>query len=137
MANVLNSTRADARASSPATSTTRRALVAGIAASPIAALPAVADVTADPIFAVLERHRAAREALERSLPAFNEAEARWFEIQKQYPGAVELLGPWANFSSEAEIDKALSALAARLLDNDRAAGLEGDGGGGQAPSPTR
>lgn len=44
------------------TVTTRRAVVAGLAAAPVAALPAIANkipADADPIFAAIERHKAA------------------------------------------------------------------------------
>lgn len=80
-------------------------------AAPAVALPAIANAGPDPIFAALERHRAARAALERSLSAFNEAEARSLELRKQCPGTIPVLGPWSDFSSDTEIDKALGMLA--------------------------
>lgn len=49
--------------------TTRRAVVAGLAAAPVAGLPALATVSssavADPIFAAIDRHKAAHQALNR------------------------------------------------------------------------
>jgi hypothetical protein len=46
------------------TEATRRAVMAGLAAAPVAGLPALAQVVAqpDPIFAAIERHKAAQAA---------------------------------------------------------------------------
>ena len=46
------------------TNTTRRAVMAGLAAAPVAGLPAIAGAVAgnDPIFAAIERHKAAWSA---------------------------------------------------------------------------
>ncbi|MGJ0535561.1 hypothetical protein [Methylocystis sp.] len=60
------------------TVTTRRAVVAGLAAAPVAGLPAIASeipADADPIFAALERHKAAERAFIRTCDLTDEARA--------------------------------------------------------------
>lgn len=68
--------------------TSRRAVLAGAAALPSLALPAIgATVEADPIFAAIERHRAAETAFSDLLHRKSQLEERHPDIsRKEFPG---------------------------------------------------
>ena len=86
--------------------TTRRAVVAGLALSPVAALPATAQIcavsgAADPVLPAFARWRAAVARYEAALAAFDAADDKWREVHADYPGHIEL-GGWSGHKADHE-----------------------------------
>ncbi|MBX9759375.1 MAG: hypothetical protein K2Y29_11420 [Beijerinckiaceae bacterium] len=84
--------------------TNRRAVVAGLALSPAAGLPAAAQMmltVKDPVFDAVEVEREAERAWYVAADAFNKAEERWSSIESQYPDHIVFDGE--KLSSHAEI----------------------------------
>lgn len=85
------------------TNPTRRALVAGLAAAPVAGMasPAPAQAAeADPIFAALAEYHRAHDARKVKADAFNEAERRWFAVRDNFPNHVLLYGKFPIYKPE-------------------------------------
>lgn len=90
--------------------TTRRAIMAGVAAMPVAALSAIAGAVSnpDPIFAAIERHKAAEARFSAACGIMNDVAAR-----KERRIWRIRLGRWAMRAS-----RALRDLAEWLLPED-------------------
>lgn len=72
-------------------STSRRAVVTGLAAAPVMALPAVAaSIAPDPVFAALEAERAARERHVAQSAAQDVAENEWEAVKHLFPDHIEV-----------------------------------------------
>ncbi|ULO22987.1 hypothetical protein [Methylocystis sp. SB2] len=84
------------------TVTTRRAVVAGLAAAPVAALPAIASeipADSDPIFAALERHKAAERAFIRTCDLTD-------DVRAEQEGRIVTEADEAAWDSAREVEEA-------------------------------